>query len=91
MCLALASIGSAIEILIVSSRRKFAVVFYASGYPRSVPGMPLERNLYGISFAVANMTGFVARACESLAKRSPQTIREALIAEAGATIGTSPV
>jgi subtilisin family serine protease len=36
--------------------------FLASGYPRSIPGVPLERNLSGISFAVANMTGFVARA-----------------------------
>lgn len=38
--------------------------FRASGYPRPVPGVPLARNLHGISFAVANMTGFVARACE---------------------------
>jgi subtilisin family serine protease len=40
-------------------------VFYASGYPRPVPGVPLARNLHGISFAVANMTGFVARAREA--------------------------
>lgn len=38
--------------------------FSASGYPRPVPGVPPARNLHGISFAVANMTGFVARACE---------------------------
>ncbi|MBI3666710.1 MAG: S8 family serine peptidase [Acidobacteria bacterium] len=37
-------------------------VFLASGYPRSIPGVSAERNLSGISFAVANMTGFVARA-----------------------------
>jgi hypothetical protein len=37
-------------------------VFYASGYPRTLPGVPLRRNLHGISFAVANMTGFVVRA-----------------------------
>src|SRR4051794_1982806 len=30
-----------------------AVVFYSSGFPRSIPGMPRERNLQGISFAVA--------------------------------------
>jgi subtilisin family serine protease len=36
--------------------------YYASGYPRSLPGLPRERNLNGISFAVANMTGFVVRA-----------------------------
>jgi subtilisin family serine protease len=37
-------------------------VFRASGYPREIPGVPPDRNLNGISFAVANMTGFVARA-----------------------------
>ena len=41
------------------------MVYVASGYPRSLPGVPRERNLHGISFAVANMTGFVARACEA--------------------------
>jgi hypothetical protein len=35
-------------------------IFYASPYPRSIPGVPRERNLHGASFAVANMTGFVA-------------------------------
>jgi subtilisin family serine protease len=39
-------------------------VYFTSGYPRSLPGLPRERNLHGISFAVANMTGFVARAWE---------------------------
>ncbi len=36
-------------------------VFYASPYPRPMPGVPPERNLQGVSFAVANMTGFAAR------------------------------
>jgi subtilisin family serine protease len=36
-------------------------VFYASGYPRPIPGVALTRNLYGISFAVANMCGLIAR------------------------------
>jgi subtilisin family serine protease len=40
------------------------VVFFASGYPRPVPGVPPTRNLYGISFAVANMSSFIVRACE---------------------------
>lgn len=35
-------------------------VFYASPYPRPIPGVPADRNLHGASFAVANMTGFVA-------------------------------
>jgi len=35
-------------------------IFLASGYPRPIPGVPPERNLKGLSFAVANMTGFIA-------------------------------
>jgi hypothetical protein len=58
-------------------------VFWASGFPRPLPGMPQERNLQGISFAVANMTGFVARAVEGLgAPRSCDTVCAALRAEA---------
>ncbi|MFN7930832.1 MAG: S8 family serine peptidase [Blastocatellia bacterium] len=34
--------------------------FLASGYARPIPGVPPEQNLKGISFAVANMTGFAA-------------------------------
>jgi hypothetical protein len=41
------------------------MVFVASAYPREIPGVARERNLKGISFAVANMTGFVARAVEA--------------------------
>lgn len=32
----------------------------ASGYPRPIPGVAPERNLKGLSFAVANATGLVA-------------------------------
>jgi subtilisin family serine protease len=57
-------------------------LYIASGFPRSLPGVPRERNLHGISFAVANMTGFVARACEectaSGAGRSFESVSEAL-------------
>jgi subtilisin family serine protease len=62
------------------------IVYVASGYPRSLPGVPRERNLHGISFAVANMTGFVARACEATEAagqpRSFETLSRALRAEA---------
>jgi subtilisin family serine protease len=34
--------------------------YYTSGYPRPIPGMPLQRNLNGVSFAVANITGQIA-------------------------------
>jgi len=53
--------------------------YYASGYPRDLPGMPREQNLHGISFAVANMTGFVLRARELF---PPEDVRGALAAEA---------
>jgi len=41
-------------------------VLYASGYPRPIPGVPLQHNLYGISFATAQASGFAACACERL-------------------------
>jgi subtilisin family serine protease len=41
-----------------------------SAYPREIPGVPRERNLNGVSFAVANASGFVARALEA-ARRAP--------------------
>lgn len=37
-------------------------VVVASGYPRAIPGVPPERNLKGVSFAVANASGLIARA-----------------------------
>ena len=45
------------EIGIVQRDRTYA----ASGFPRPIPGVPVKRNLSGISFAVANVTGFLAR------------------------------
>jgi len=41
------------------------VSFASSGYPRPIAGVPVERNLSGISFAVANVTGFLARLLET--------------------------
>lgn len=35
--------------------------FTACGWPRPIPGLPQERNLHGVSFAVANVTGCLAR------------------------------
>jgi hypothetical protein len=58
--------------------RREGELFYASGYPRAMPGVPPERNLNGVSFAVANMTGFVALACEGLADRSVESVRARL-------------
>jgi hypothetical protein len=54
-------------------------MFHASPYPRPIPGVPVDRNLHGTSFAVANMTGLVARA---LKESSRAGIRESLIWQA---------
>ena len=60
-----------------------AGVFHASPYPRPIPGVPVARNLQGVSFAVANMTGLVAQV---LGNNPRSTIREALIALADTTV-----
>lgn len=57
-----------------------STVFRASGFAREIPGVPPEKNLNGISFAVANMTGFVARARESARAGSMSEIVRALLA-----------
>jgi len=54
--------------------------FRASAYPRPIPGVPRERNLSGVSFAVANVTGFLARLLEGAG--APRTL-----AEIGALLG----
>jgi subtilisin family serine protease len=51
----------------------------ASGYPRPIPGVEPRRNLYGVSFAVANMTGFAARACEAAGRSGPARRRPGLV------------
>jgi subtilisin family serine protease len=56
--------------------------YFASGFPRSLPGIAPARNLNGISFATANMTGFVARACEGMGRRSFQSVSQALASQA---------
>ena len=47
-----------------TSRRELPVLVRASIYPRPIPGVPRERNLSGVSFAVANVSGFMAVARE---------------------------
>ena len=49
-------------------------IFRASGFPRPIPGVPPERNLNGISFAVANMTGFVARVLKTSSERAIERV-----------------
>jgi hypothetical protein len=43
---------------------------FVSGYPRPIPGVSQQRNLYGISFATAQMSGFAALAYERAGKTS---------------------
>jgi hypothetical protein len=55
----------------------------ASGYPRDIPGVPRERNLKGISFAVANASAFVARTLEAAPGANATTVFAALERSAG--------
>jgi subtilisin family serine protease len=50
-------------------------VFRASGFARPIPGVDPRRNLHGISFAVANVSGFLARV---LARGSVSSVAQAL-------------
>ena len=45
----------------VGTDHRGASAFLASGFPRPIPGVSPARNLGGISFAVANVTGVLAR------------------------------
>ena len=57
------------------------MLFHASGFAREIAGVAPERNLHGISLAVANMTGFAARAAEVCADRSLESLIRALVAQ----------
>jgi subtilisin family serine protease len=46
-------------------------VYRASGFPRPIPGVPPNRNLSGISFAVANVTGLLARQMSNVSAALP--------------------
>ena len=52
---------NAYEVGVVDDRR----VLVAAPYPRDIPGVPRDKNVHGISFAVANASAFVARALEA--------------------------
>ena len=66
-------------------------VIAASAYPRDIPGIPRERNVSGISFAVANAAGFVARALEASPRADPARLCAVLEeAAAGALITSRP-
>jgi subtilisin family serine protease len=62
----------------------------ASGYPRPIPGVHPDNNLHGISFAVANVTGLLARVLEERPElRSAAAVAELLEIPAGSALRTS--
>jgi hypothetical protein len=56
--------------------------YFASPYPRPIPGVPPSQNLQGISFAVANMTGLAARAWISSPEDFARIVGELALAKA---------
>ena len=62
------------EITVDVDERRRTIQVGASGFPRPIPGVPVERNLSGISFAVANVSGFLARLLE--ASSSVRTVHD---------------
>lgn len=80
------SLDGAIGILAADCPRDTVVVpetlgaaLGASPYPRPIPGVPTEANLAGVSFAVANATGLIARVLEGAPDiRTAAQVRERL-------------
>ena len=69
-------------------------VFYASPYPRPIPGVPVERNLSGVSFAVANVSGLAAGSqltTREALMRGCQRMRRKLISREGAKLAKEGV
>ncbi|MDX2180054.1 MAG: S8 family serine peptidase [Bryobacteraceae bacterium] len=52
---------AAVELDDTVPRDRYAAPFRACGWPRPIPGLAPDRNFHGISFAVANVTGYLAR------------------------------
>jgi subtilisin family serine protease len=62
-------------------------VLRTSGLPRPIPGVPPEKNLHGVSFAVANATAFAARVMEGAEDRSLAAVMERLALRPGGAGG----
>ena len=52
-----------------------AISVAACGYPRPIPGVPPERNLQGISFAVANASGLLVRVLQGAVRGESMVAR----------------
>ena len=50
--------------------------FLASPFPRTIPGLPVERNFTGASFATANFTGLICRLMLEHNVRGAEEVRE---------------
>jgi subtilisin family serine protease len=61
-------------------------VLTTSAYPRDIPGVSRERNVNGVSFAVANASGFVARALEASPRAHRSDIAKIFAALEEATV-----
>jgi subtilisin family serine protease len=67
-------------------------VLTTSPYPRDIPGVSRERNVNGVSFAVANASGFVARALEASPRAHRSEISKIFATlEEAANVQRSPV
>jgi subtilisin family serine protease len=66
-------------------------VLSTSPYPRDIPGVSRERNVNGVSFAVANASGFVARALEASSRADRSDIAKIFATLDEATVERSPV
>ena len=62
-----------------------APVFRTCGYPRPIPGVDPERNLKGLSFAVANVTGITARTMIETGLRDHSALVRSFRADVGPT------
>jgi len=63
------------DALDVTLRHAALPIFTASAYPRPIPNVPREQNLSGVSFAVANVTGFLGRAVEEAGGDAIEALR----------------
>jgi subtilisin family serine protease len=61
----------------VTQGERGVILVRASPFPRPIPNVPRERNLSGVSFAVANVSGILARLMEACAG-DPAAVRRAL-------------
>ena len=73
------------DVVFVEDRR----VLRASAYPRDIPGVSRDKNVNGVSFAVANASGFVARARE--AEPGADVPRVFAILETAGSVPRAPV